>query len=97
MAPRSRKPAIDDNVPAHAVLVALARHRSERELEVDRQPFLAIAREILEPRVQVAPDRRELVLPHALDGGHQFVVRAPANLLDHVVEDGTRAHRRLPR
>ncbi len=89
IAPLQPEPPIDDDVTAHAVLVALTGHRAERELEVDRQPFLTIAREVLEPCMQVAPDRRELVLPHALDGGHQFVVRATAHLLDRLVEHGT--------
>src|SRR4030095_1015012 len=89
---RSAKPesSVDHDVTTNAVLIPFARHRAERKLEIDRQPLFAVAREVLEPRVQGPPDRRALRLPYTFDRRHQLVVRMIAHMLDHFVQHGAR-------
>ena len=57
------------------------------ELEIERQPLLPVPREVLEPGVQVPPDRRQFVLPDALHRRHQLVVSGSTDLLDDLVQD----------
>jgi hypothetical protein len=65
---------LEDHVFTKARGVALARHGSERELEVLRLPFRAVTSQVVKPGLKVAANRGNLALPHSLDGWRQLVV-----------------------
>src|SRR5262245_37185544 len=78
--------ALEYHIVSNARLIAHAGDTSERKLEAQRIPLLAIAREVVEPCDEIATDGGHFIDPDSLDGRGKLVVFATCNLVDRVVE-----------
>src|SRR5262245_49566566 len=80
------EPAFNRHLFAYARGVTLTRHGSESELEVPWPPLFAVTRDVVQPSMKVAPDRRDLVDPYAIDGGDELVVCGFGDRISYLVQ-----------